>query len=146
MVEVTLIHHSCLGTKGMNTVRKITNELAIAGQPTLNELQQLVEEYRSVVNLRSPEELGFWNDEQHKIEQLGLRYANCPIQVSTLNPDSIFRLIQQISELPRPMLVHCDNGIRASVVVLMQIATKQGMRTEDAFQKVTTLGLLNDGF
>jgi len=131
----------------MDKVRKITNELAIAGQPTSDKLSQLVEEgYRSVVNLRSSDEVGFWNDEQQKIEQLGLRYANCPIQASNLNPDSVFRLIQQIAELPKPMLLHCDSGIRSSVIALMQIAMKQGMKTEDAFQRVTKLGLLKDGF
>lgn len=130
----------------MNMVRKITNDLAIAGQPAPDKLPQLVEEgYRSVVNLRSPDEAGFWNDEQIQIEQLGLRYVNYPIQSSHLTPEAALRLIQQISDLPKPMLVHCDTGIRSSVIALMQVAMKQGMRTEDAFQKVTKLGLLNDG-
>ncbi|MBD1866766.1 hypothetical protein H6F95_05490 [Cyanobacteria bacterium FACHB-471] len=130
----------------MNMVRKITNDLAIAGQPAPDKLPQLVEEgYRSVVNLRSPDEAGFWNDEQIQIEQLGLCYVNYPIQSSHLTPEAALRLIQQISDLPKPMLVHCDTGIRSSVIALMQVAMKQGMRTEDAFQKVTKLGLLNDG-
>ncbi|MBD2056603.1 hypothetical protein H6F88_11365 [Oculatella sp. FACHB-28] len=130
----------------MNMVRKITNDLAIAGQPAPDKLPQLVEEgYRSVVNLRSPDEAGFWNDEQIQIEQLGLRYVNYPIQSSHLTPETALRLIQQISDLPKPMLVHCDTGIRSSVIALMQVAMKQGMRTEDAFQKVIKLGLLNDG-
>lgn len=129
----------------MNTVRRITNDLAIAGQPTLDKLPQLVEEgYRSIVNLRSPEEAGFWSDEQLQMEQLGLRYVNYPVLLSHLTPESGLWLIQQISDLPKPMLVHCDTGIRSSVIALMQIAVKQGMRTEDAFQKVTKLGLLND--
>ena len=131
----------------MNTVRKITNELAIAGQPTPDKLIQLVEEgYRSVVNLRSPDEIGFWNDEQQKIEQLGLRYANYPIQTINLDAEMVFRLIQQISELPKPILLHCDSGVRSSVIALMQIAIKQGMGAEDALQRVTKLGLLNSEF
>lgn len=130
----------------MDTVRKITNELAIAGQLAPDQLVQLIEEgYQSIVNLRSLDEVGFWSDEQHKIEQLGLQYFNCPIQVNSLNPDSVLRLIQQISDLPKPMLVHCDNGIRSSFIALILIAVKQGIKTEDAFQKATTLGLLGDG-
>lgn len=130
----------------MNTLRRITNELAIAGQPAPDGLSWLVEEgYRSVVNLRSPDEAGFWNDEQLQVEQLGLRYVNYPIQLSHLTPETVLRLIQQISDFPKPILIHCDSGIRSSVVALIQIAVKQGMRTEDAFQKVAKLGLLNDG-
>ena len=129
----------------MDTARKITNRLAIAGQPTLDELQQLAEEgYRSIVNLRSSNETGFLDVEQQKTEYLGLYYANIPIQTKSLNLDTALSVIRQLTELPKPMLIHCDNGIRSSIIVLMQIAIEQGIRAEDAFQKVTKLGLLND--
>jgi uncharacterized protein (TIGR01244 family) len=133
-----------LGEKGMNTVRKITNELAIAGQLTFDELQQLAEEgYRSVVNLRSSTEIGFWDDEQQKTDYLGLRYSNIPIPIKNLDLDDISSVIQQLSELPKPMLLHCDSGIRSSIIVLMKLAIEQGMQVEDAFQKVKNLGLLS---
>jgi uncharacterized protein (TIGR01244 family) len=127
----------------MDMVRKITNEFAIAGQPTLDDLQQLLEDgYRSVVNLRSPFETGFLADEQHQTASLGLDYAHLPIQLTTLNLEQAIPIIQQLSQLSRPMLIHCDNGIRASIIVLIQIAIEQGMEVEDAFQKVISLGLL----
>ncbi len=127
----------------MDTVRQITNELAIAGQLTLDELQQLAEGgYRSVVNLRLPNEPGFVNDEQQKVECLGLGYVNIPVS-KNLNFDDMLLVIQQLNELPKPMLVHCDSGIRSSSIVLMQLAMSQGMGAEDAFQKVVKLGLLS---
>lgn len=126
----------------MDMVRKITNELAIAGQLTFDELQQLAEEgYRSVVNLRSSDESGFLDGEQKKIECSGLRYINIPIQADDLNLNNVFSVIQELDQLPKPMLVHCDNGIRSSIVVLMQIAIGQGIRAEDALQKVAELGV-----
>lgn len=129
----------------MDTVRKITNELAIAGQPTLDELKQLAEAgYRSVVNLRSPDETGFLNDEQRNTEYLGLRYANIPIQKNSLNLDDVIPVIQQLTGLPQPMLVHCDTGIRSSIIVLLQLMMAQGISAEEAFQKAVKLGLLND--
>lgn len=129
----------------MDTVREITNELAIAGQPTFDELQQLAEDgYRSVVNLRSPDETGFLEEERQKIEYLGLRYVNFPIQIRNLNLDHLIPVIQTLVSLPKPTLVHCDNGIRSSIVVLVQIAIEQGIRAEDALQHVEKLGLLSD--
>jgi uncharacterized protein (TIGR01244 family) len=129
----------------MDMVRKITNELSIAGQPTLDELQQLAEDgYRTVVNLRSPNEAGFLNDEQQQVEDLGLCYAHIPIQIKSLSLDDLLLAIRQSTELPKPMLVHCDSGIRSSIVVLMQIAVEQGLKAEDAFQKVVNLGLISD--
>ncbi|XGV98249.1 MAG: sulfur transferase domain-containing protein [Leptolyngbya sp. BL-A-14] len=131
----------------MKKVRKITNELAIAGQPTPDVLQHLAEEgYRSVVNLRSPHENGFLDDERQKAEYLGLHYANVPIQLDTLNLDNVLQVIQQLTTLPKPMLMHCDSGIRSSIVVLMQLSMEQGIKAEDAFQKVANLGLLSNRF
>lgn len=129
----------------MDTVRKITEELTIAGQPTLEQLQQLAEAgYQSVVNLRSPDEIGFLDTEQQQIEHLGLSYYNMPIQVENLNLDSLLPVVQRLIELPKPMLLHCDNGIRSSIIVLMQLAVKQGIEAEDAFQKVAKLSSFND--
>ncbi|HIK17598.1 MAG TPA: hypothetical protein IGS53_20215 [Leptolyngbyaceae cyanobacterium M33_DOE_097] len=129
----------------MSTVRQITNEVAIAGQVTLDDLQQLLEAgYRTIVNLRSPYEPGFLEDEQAKVERLSLTYISMPIQAANLSCDNILPVIQQLLALPKPMLIHCDNGIRASVIVLMQIAIEQGINAEAAFQKVKELGLLSD--
>ena len=131
--------------KYMDTVRKITNNIAIAGQLTLSELPDIVEDgYQTIVNLRSPDEPGFIPEEQQKLERLGLRYLNLPVQIKALNPTTILEIIHQLSGLPKPMLIHCDSGVRASIVVLMQIAIMQGIQADDAFQKVARLGLLNE--
>ncbi|WP_375495484.1 hypothetical protein [uncultured Nostoc sp.] len=54
----------------MNIIRKINDELAIAGQITLDQLQQIGDEgYRSVVNLRLSDETGFLVNEQEKTER-----------------------------------------------------------------------------
>lgn len=127
----------------MARVRKITDDLAIAGQLTLEEFQQLGEEgYRSVVNLRSPDEIGFMAIEQLILEQLGIRYLSYPITLGDIHPDFTRILIQQITELPHPILLHCDNGTRSAILALLYIAMKQGMKAEQAYQKVTELGLL----
>ena len=129
----------------MDNVRKITNNIAIAGQLTLSELPDIAHAgYQTIVNLRSPDEPGFIPEEQHKLERLGLRYLNIPVQIKALNPTTILEIIHQLSSVPKPMLIHCDSGVRASIVVLMQIAIMQGIQVDDAFQKVTRLGLLNE--
>ncbi|MHC5769509.1 MAG: hypothetical protein ACYTXI_28655 [Nostoc sp.] len=52
----------------MEIVRKINDELAIAGQITLEQLPQVAQEgFKSVINLRSPDEQGFLNSERKKL-------------------------------------------------------------------------------
>jgi uncharacterized protein (TIGR01244 family) len=123
---------------------QITDELAVAGQVTFDDLQRLVEQgYQSVVNLRLPNEIGLLNNEQQKAEYLGLCYINIPVQIKNLTLDDVHTVIQQLDILPKPMVVHCDSGIRSSIIVLLQIAIGQGMKAEDALQRVAKLGLFD---
>ncbi|MBE8999989.1 hypothetical protein IQ274_17550 [Nostoc sp. LEGE 12447] len=127
----------------MNIVRKINDQLAIAGQITLDQLKQIADEgYKSVLNLRLPDETGLLAEEQEKTEFLGLYYVNFPTKTEDINHQSMLQIYQTIAELPKPTLIHCDNSIRSAAIVLLYIAIKQGITFEKALQKVITLGLI----
>lgn len=126
----------------METVRKINDELAIAGQVTLEQLQQIAQEgFKSVLNLRSLDEDGFLTDEQQQVENLGLYYVNIPIQVEAINYEIAAQVLKQIDELSKPALVHCNCAIRSAAMVLMHIATRQGVSLKQAFMQAEELGL-----
>ncbi|PHJ65649.1 beta-lactamase hydrolase-family protein [Nostoc linckia z18] len=127
----------------MNIVRKINDELAIAGQITLVQLKQIADEgYKSVVNLRLPDETGLLANEKEKIELLGLYYLNLPFKAQDINDVVMLEIFQRIAELPKPTLIHCDNSIRSATIVLLYIALKQGIAFDKALQKVINLGLI----
>ncbi|HEY9801051.1 MAG TPA: sulfur transferase domain-containing protein [Leptolyngbyaceae cyanobacterium] len=127
----------------MDTVRKINNELAIAGQITAEQIQQIIEDgYKSVLNLRSPDEKELLDNEKSKLEFLGLGYINLPIKFEEINHQTTLQILQTINELPKPVLIHCDNSIRSSVIALLYIATKQGITLEKALELSSNLGLL----
>ena len=62
----------------MENVKKINNNLAVATeQLSAEQLQQAAKEgYKSILNLRSPQEEGFLADEQEQAETAGLNYPN----------------------------------------------------------------------
>ncbi|MEH2088249.1 beta-lactamase hydrolase domain-containing protein [Nostoc sp.] len=127
----------------MNIVRKINNNLAIAGQITLDQLGQIADEgYKSVLNLRLPDEIGLLANEQEKTELLGLYYVNIPTKPEDINHQGMLQIYQIVTELPKPILIHCDNSIRSAAIVLLYIALKQGIAFEKALQKVINLGLI----
>ncbi|MBD2163388.1 hypothetical protein H6G04_03110 [Calothrix membranacea FACHB-236] len=129
----------------MDTIRKINNELTIAGQISSEELKKLADEgYKSVLNLRSHDEIGFQSSEQFYTQLLGLHYANLPIRITEINPSITTQVFKTISELPKPTLIHCDSSVRAIAMVLMYLATRQGMSLEQAFKQAENLGLLDD--
>lgn len=126
----------------MNPVKKINQELAIAGQISLEQLQQLADEgYQTILNLRSPDEIGFSKNEAQKTEYLGLHYLNIPTQGAGMNSEIALVILQRMAMLPKPILLHCDTGMRAAAIAFMDIALKQGIAPDQAFQQATQFGL-----
>jgi uncharacterized protein (TIGR01244 family) len=125
----------------MENVKKINDQLTVSGQITLEELEQAAKEgFKSVMNLRSPSEEGFLNDEQQQAESLGLHYVNIPVKVSDLSEELTTEILKQIDALPKPALIHCGVAMRAGAMALMNVATRQGMTPEQAFEKAGQIG------
>ncbi|MBE9008328.1 hypothetical protein IQ259_25545 [Fortiea sp. LEGE XX443] len=128
----------------MITVRKINDELAIAGQITVDQLKHLADNgYKSVLNLRSPDEKSSLDDEQEKVELLGLQYINFPTNLEEIDHQAALDVFEIINQLPKPTLIHCDNSIRSAAIVLLYISTKQGITFEKALQQTINLGLIS---
>ncbi|UBF30625.1 phosphatase (plasmid) [Kovacikia minuta CCNUW1] len=124
----------------METVRKINDEFAIAGPMALSQWQQVAEEgFKSVLNLRSLNHL--LSNEQQQVEHLGLCYVNLPVDAEVMNPEIAVRVLSQISQLPKPALVCCNNATLAAAMVFMHIAIHQGQPLQQAFQRAEALGL-----
>jgi uncharacterized protein (TIGR01244 family) len=125
----------------MENIKKVNHEFAVAGQITPEQLEQAVSEgFKSVLNLRSPSEEGFLKDEQQQAEALGLHYVNIPVKVSELSEELTSEILEQIDELPKPALIHCGTAMRAGAMTLMNVATRQGMTSGQAFEKAGQIG------
>jgi uncharacterized protein (TIGR01244 family) len=118
----------------MENTKQIDDELSVAmGQPTVEQLQQAATEgFKSVLNLRSPQEEGFVSDEQQQAEAVGLKYVNLPVKPDGMNDELTNRVLQEIERLPKPALIHCKSGMRSGLMTLMSVATDRGMTASEA--------------
>ncbi|BAZ37061.1 glutathione S-transferase-like protein [Calothrix sp. NIES-4101] len=122
--------------------KKISNNLSAAGQVTPEELQQAAAKgFRSVLNLRSPNEPGFLEDEQQKAQTAGLEYANVPLIPADGNQNLTEEAIQQIKNLPKPILIHCAAGGRASGIALIATAIEENLTYEQIVHKAAELNI-----
>jgi protein tyrosine phosphatase (PTP) superfamily phosphohydrolase (DUF442 family) len=125
----------------MEIVRKINDEIAIAGPVTFQQLQQLAQEgFKSVLNLRSLDK-ELLIDEQQYVKSIELCYANFPIDREVMSAEIALRVLKQIEELPKPTLVYCNNAMLAAAMVLMHIAIRQGETLQQAFKRAEKFGL-----
>ncbi|MEA5574353.1 protein tyrosine phosphatase family protein [Calothrix sp. UHCC 0171] len=125
----------------MDNVKKVNEELTIAGQLTPEQFQQAAQEgFKSILNLRSPLEQGFLSDEQQQVEAAGLEYFHIPVKPNAISEELTTGVLKQIDELPKPTLIHCAAGMRAATMALMNLATRQGLTPEQVFARTTELG------
>lgn len=125
----------------MNYGVEISQELTVIGQVQLKELQQAVQAgFQSVLNLRSPDELGFWKNEQQLAESLGLHYINIPLKLEALDEAIVTEILRILENLPKPVIVHCAAGMRSMAISLLSIAIQQGLTPEQTLEKARGLG------
>ncbi|MBD2595639.1 protein tyrosine phosphatase family protein [Nostoc spongiaeforme FACHB-130] len=124
----------------MTNTKKISDDLSAAGQLTPEQLQQAASEgFKSVINLRSPDEQGFLSDEQQQAEAAGLKYANIPLKPTEPNHELTKTALTEIADLPKPILIHCAAGARASGIALIANAIQEGLTNEQITQKAADL-------
>jgi uncharacterized protein (TIGR01244 family) len=122
--------------------KKISDELSATGQVTPEQLQKAAEAgFKSVLNLRSPQEAGVLPDEQQQAEAAGLNYANVPLDPSAANSDQISLTLQELDSLPKPVLLHCGAGLRAGAIALIATAIKEGLTPEQVTVQAEQIGL-----
>lgn len=121
--------------------KPVNESLTVAGQVTPEQLKQASQEgFQSVLNLRSARETGFATTEQQQAESLGLAYAHAPLQVDDVTIDQLTQILETLDQLPKPTLIHCAGGMRASAIALLSIATQEGLTAEQAIEKARELG------
>ena len=126
----------------MTNIKKVSDELSIAGQVTPDRLQQVAQDgFKSVLNLRSPDEPGFLSDEWQQAEALGLQYANIPLRPSEANQELTKQAIQELDNLPKPVLIHCAAGARAGGIALIATGIQAGLTYEEITAKAGELGI-----
>lgn len=126
----------------MEIIRRINDDLAIAGMIAVAEWRQVAEEgFQSVLDLRSLDK-PLLDAERDYVESRGLCYVNLPsdIDMEFMNVETALALLQQIDVLPKPTLV-CNNATLAAAMVLMYIAMRQGETLQQAFQRAEKIGL-----
>lgn len=114
----------------MRDVRKIASgianagqplyDVATAGQPEKEHLQRLTDAgYKTVVDLRTPEECPPPDEWGIAVRSAGLEYVNIPVGHEDID-DKTFDRFRQLMHNPecRPTLIHCASANRVGALLL----------------------------
>lgn len=101
-------------------------------------LKQAAEEgFRSVVNFRtSGEKQEVTPDEERRlVEEAGLTYLHHPVAPDALDDALVDDFRRKLADLPKPVLLHCASGKRASAMTLMALAAQEGLDGDAVIEK-----------
>lgn len=125
----------------MENLIKINDQLSVQGQLTKEQVEQLPKAgFKSILNLRFPNEDGFLADEQQRAEAAGLQYQNIPVNPAQIDDELSEGVLNQLDSLEKPILIHCKSGMRAGLMGLLYIASRQGMTAAEALETGKQLG------
>ncbi|PSR12946.1 phosphatase [filamentous cyanobacterium CCP3] len=113
-----------------------------AGQLTPEQIEQAAAQgFKSVLNLRSPTEPGTLPDEVDLAAAVGLGYAQTPLSPTTPGAEALDAALVALDALPKPVLIHCRGGGRATAVALVAIATQEQLSRDAFLDRVKAHGL-----
>ena len=123
---------------------RVDGRLAFAGQPSADELRALAAAGVRVLDLRRPEE-GRGFDQPALAEELGLDYANVPVDAPALGDPQVHRAFKEALESDGQLVVHCASGNRVAGLYYAYLVNEQGMSRDEAKQRAKELGLTSAG-
>jgi uncharacterized protein (TIGR01244 family) len=137
----------------LRDVRKITSgianagqplyDVATAGQPEKAHLKRLADAgYKTVVDLRTPEECPSPDEWGIAVRRAGLEYVNIPVGHEDID-DRIFDRFRQLMQDPgrRPTLVHCASANRVGALLIPFLILDEGRTPEKTREIAARVGL-----
>ncbi len=121
-----------------NIVPIDSNHTVARFAPDEASLKQAAEEgFRTVVNFRTlEEEQEVTPDEERRlVEEAGLTYLHHPVAPDALDDALVDDFRRKLADLPKPVLLHCASGKRASAMTLMALAVQEGLDGDAAIEK-----------
>ena len=95
-------------------------DIVTAGQPAPEQLEQVSDVVRTVVNLRPHDEEGA-RDESREAQKLGLGYAHIPIAgTDDLNRKNVERFDEILQNGEKPLLTHCSSSNRVGALFALR--------------------------
>ena len=127
-------------------LRPITPKIAIAGQPTEEQLQELKKSgYVGVINLRNdgePEQPMTTAAEGEVVRTLGMEYLHRGFGGTPLTSEAVTSVCDFLDRhAEQSVLVHCRSGGRAAALVLLQQARAHKWSADEAVSKGKAMGL-----
>ena len=128
----------------MDEVIRLDENYAVAtSEPTRETFHDIAADgFRSVVSFQTQgEEQKLRIDEERRAaDQAGLAFYHQAVSGESLDDEVVDRFRTAVSDLPKPVLLHCSSGKRAGAMIMMHLADETGLSGDEALKKAESMG------
>lgn len=120
--------------------QNVTESLAIGNVVSPEELKEIAQKgYCTVMDLCTAPEGNLLNAEE--VKELGLNFISFPIDRSKVNPELLQSFMQTVDDAPKSIYLRCASGLRAGVMILLTLASREGWTEQQYLERRQALGL-----
>ena len=83
-------------------------------------------------------------DERQLAEAAGLAFHHEPLSPSDLDDATVDGFRRALTELPKPVLLHCTSGKRSGAMTVMHVASERGLSGDEALDWAADIGFSCD--
>jgi uncharacterized protein (TIGR01244 family) len=120
-------------------LKQVSRDIYAGGQLTEEELAKEIKEkgIKSVINIRSANENGYF-DEAEICKKQGVKYSHIPTStnIKEWTKQSGEPIVQDLSNAPKPVLIHCAASNRAVTFGLLREVKDNGVDFEKEADRV----------
>jgi len=126
----------------MNDIKNfvyVSDKLAIAGQPTEDQLREIAKAgYEVVINLGLIGTNYALPDESGLVELLGLKYVHVPVQWESPSKEALKQFVHEMeNSKDKKVFVHCAANYRVSCFLAIYRVAKLGWSKEEAMSELS---------
>ena len=120
--------------------QNVTESLAIGNVISPEELSEIAQKgYRTIIDLCTRADENQMNPEE--VRKLGFEYISVPVDRQNLTPETLPEFMQAVDGATQPIYTRCMSGLRAGVMLLLTLASRENWTEQQYLERRQALGL-----
>lgn len=126
----------------MEKIRTVNEWLGVAGRMEPSEARAATEAgIKTIVHLREADQSVQVEEGLRRVCEGRAHFLVIPLDDDELTLEEVDGILRSIDDLPKPVLIQCENETRSALLALMNVAVEEGLNAEQTLGRAQEIGV-----